>query len=102
MRELQHFDDASQTTQSVGVPLLRVRSTDTEGMSEMSFGVCLFFWRRLRKSRRAAAKRIRWRAHWPAGPGHGTHKKTIPGNARRVCQRRAGYSGRHANAGEGT
>jgi len=46
VRELQYFDDPSQTAQPAGVPLLRIDSGDPEKLSEVPVEVRLFFWRR--------------------------------------------------------
>src|SRR5882724_11678192 len=98
MRELQHLDDASQTAQPAGVPLLRIDPADSEAMPEVPVEIRLLFWRRLRAPGRAAAQRISRRADRAAGPGHGADEAAVPRNARSVRGRCARYSGRHADA----
>src|SRR6267142_6888995 len=100
MRELQHLDDASQTAQPAGVPLLRVDPADTEAMPEVPVEIRLFFWRRLGAPGRTPAQRISRRTDRAAGQGYGADQTAVPGNARSICGRRARYSGGHANACE--
>jgi len=55
VRELQHLDDASQTPQPAGMPLLRFDPADTEAVSEVQSNNVYFLekapsiWRELRK-----------------------------------------------------
>src|SRR4029077_2696548 len=102
MRELQHLNDASQTAEPAGMPLLRFDPADTEAVSKMPVEICLFFWRRLRASGRETSQRISWRANRAAGPGYGADEAAVSGNAGCVRRRGPGHSRWHANAGEGT
>src|SRR6266851_9822856 len=77
VRELQHLDDASQTPQPAGMPLLRFDPADTEAMSKMPVEVCLFFWRRLRASGRETSQRISGCAYRTAGPGYGADEEAV-------------------------
>src|SRR5437016_13538801 len=80
VRELQHFDDASQTTQPAGMPLLRFDPADTEAMSKMPVELCLFFWRRLRASGRETYQRISRRGKRAAGSGYGGDEPAVSGH----------------------
>src|SRR5437016_13514106 len=88
MRELQHLNDASQTAQPAGVPLLRIHPADTEAMPEVPVEIRLFFRRRLGAPGRKAAQRISRRADRAAGPGYGADEAAVPGSARSVRGRR--------------
>jgi len=71
VRELQHFDDASQAAQPSGMSLLRIDPANSESLSEVPVEISLFFWRRLGAFGRKAAQGISWSANRAAGPGHG-------------------------------
>ena len=101
MRELQHFDDVSQESKPAGVPLLRIDSAGAGAMPEVPLEVRVFFRRRFRASGRTLAQGISRSANRAAGSRHGANQAAVPGNTGRVCRRRAGHSGGHADAGEG-
>src|SRR5882762_8102114 len=102
VRELQHLDDASQTPQPAGMPLLRFDPADTEAVSKLPVEICLFLWRGLRTSGRETSQRISRRTNCAAGPGYGADQAAIPGDIGCVRGWGAGYPCRYANAGEGT
>src|SRR5258708_21747993 len=92
VRELQHFDDASQAAQPAGVPLLRIDPADSQDLSEVPVEVRLFFWRRLGAPGRKIAQGISWSAHRAAGPGHCPYEAAVSRDAGSVRGRGAGYS----------
>src|SRR5882762_9996637 len=102
VRELQHLDDASQTPQPAGMPLLRFDPADTEAVSEVPVEICLFLWRRLRASGRKASQRISRRANRAAGAGDGADEEPLSVNSWCGRGRGARSTGWVASAGEGT
>src|SRR5438477_1877533 len=82
MRELQHFHDASQESQSPGMSLLRFHSINSKELPEVRFQVRLFFWRGFGTIRRAFAQAISEGPNRQTGSRHRAHQAAIPGNAR--------------------
>src|SRR5467141_1882584 len=84
VRELQHFDDASQAAEPAGMSLLRLDPADSKNLSEVPVEVRLFFWRRLGTFGRKIAQGISRRANRAAGPRYGANQAAVSGNAGRV------------------
>src|SRR5207244_438164 len=72
--------------------LLRFHSGGPETLSQVPVEIHLFFWRGLGAPGRTPAQGISGRPHRAAGPRHRANQAPVPGNARSVCRRRAGYS----------